>query len=144
MNQVTKRREIKIQKALDNQDWDTISKLLNQPYENSKRKDRANHVLYLNHINNSLEGNTYEFGDNIASSIYSPLESLLLKETQITVNKKLALLNKTDYAIIVGFYLEKKSYSQLSRETGLSDKTIKKRLTKVTIALKKSLKIHFM
>ncbi|ANQ64867.1 RNA polymerase sigma factor [Staphylococcus equorum] len=144
MNQVTERREIKIQNSLDNQDWDTISKLLNQPYENSKRKDRANHVLYLNHINNSLDGNVYEFGDNIASSIYSPLEALLLKETQIIVNKKLASLNKIDYIIIVGFYLDKKSYSQLSRETGLSDKTIKKRLTKCTIALKNSLKIHFM
>lgn len=144
MNQVSERREIKIQNALDNQDWYTISKLLNQPYENSKRKDRANHVLYLNHINNSLDGNIYEFGDNIAGSIYSPLESFLLKETQIIVNKKLASLNKIDFAIIVGFYLDKKSYSQLSRETGLSDKTIKKRLTKSTIALKKSLKIHFM
>ena len=63
----------------------------------------------------------------------------LLKERQIEVNKALSLLSKTDYEMIIGFYLDHKSYSQISREVGISDKTVKKRIIKVTTFLKQSL-----
>ena len=41
--------------------------------------------------------------------------------------------------MIIGFYLDHKSYSQISREVGISDKTVKKRIIKATTFLKQSL-----
>lgn len=139
MNQVKSKREANIQIAYKNGDWDTISKLLNQSYENARRKDRYYQVLSLNYPNINSQGQISELENFIASSTLTPIECLLLKERQIEVNKALSLLSKTDYEMIIGFYLDHKSYSQISREVGISDKTVKKRITKATTSLKQSL-----
>ena len=139
MNQVKSKREANIQIAYKNGDWDTISKLLNQSYENARRKDRYYQVLSLNYPNINSQGQISELENFIASSTLTPIECLLLKERQIEVNKALSLLSKTDYEMIIGFYLDHKSYSQISREVGISDKTVKKRITKATNFLKQSL-----
>ncbi|RQX29532.1 sigma-70 family RNA polymerase sigma factor [Staphylococcus warneri] len=139
MNQVESKREANIQIAYKNGNWDTISKLLNQSYENALRKDRYYQVLSLNYPNINLQGQTSELENFIASSTLTPIEYLLLKERQIEVNKALSLLSKTDYEMIIGFYLDHKSYSQISREVGISDKTVKKRIIKATTFLKQSL-----
>lgn len=139
MNQVKSKREANIQIAYKNGDWDTISKLLNQSYENARRKDRYYQVLSLNYPNINSQGQISELENFIASSTLTPIECLLLKERQIEVNKALSLLSKTDYEMIIGFYLDHKSYSQISREVGISDKTVKKRIIKVTTFLKQSL-----
>ena len=139
MNQVKSKREANIQIAYKNGDWDTISKLLNQSYENARRKDRYYQVLSLNYPNINSQGQISELENFIASSTLTPIECLLLKERQIEVNKALSLLSKTDYEIIIGFYLDHKSYSQISREVGISDKTVKKRIIKATTFLKQSL-----
>lgn len=139
MNQVESKREANIQIAYKNGNWDTISELLNQPYENTRRKDRYYQVLSLNYPNINSQGQISELENFIASSTLTPIECLLLKERQIEVNKVLSLLSKTDYEMIIGFYLDHKSYSQISREVGISDKTVKKRIIKVTTFLKQSL-----
>lgn len=139
MNQVENKREANIQIAYKNGHWDTISKLLNQSYENARRKDRYYQVLSLNYPNINSQGQITELENFIASSPLTPIECLLLKELQIEVNKALSLLSKTDYEMIIGFYLDHKSYSQISREVGISDKTVKKRITKATTFLKQSL-----
>lgn len=139
MNQVESKREANIQIAYKNGHWDTISKLLNQSYENARRKDRYYQVLSLNYPNINSQGQITELENFIASSPLTPIECLLLKELQIEVNKALSLLSKTDYEMIIGFYLDHKSYSQISREVGISDKTVKKRITKATTFLKQSL-----
>ncbi|BEJ47340.1 sigma-70 family RNA polymerase sigma factor [Staphylococcus epidermidis] len=139
MNQVKSKREANIQIAYKNGDWDTISKLLNQSYENARRKDRYYQVLSLNYPNINSQGQISELENFIASSTLTPIECLLLKERQIEVNKALSLLSKTDYEMIIGFYLDHKSYSQISREVGISDKTVKKRIIKATTFLKQSL-----
>lgn len=139
MNQVESKREANIQIAYKNGHWDTISKLLNQSYENARRKDRYYQVLSLNYPNINSQGQITELENFIASSTLTPIECLLLKELQIEVNKALSLLSKTDYEMIIGFYLDHKSYSQISREVGISDKTVKKRITKATNFLKQSL-----
>ena len=133
MNQVKSKREANIQIAYKNGDWDTISKLLNQSYENARRKDRYYQVLSLNYPNINSQGQISELENFIASSTLTPIECLLLKERQIEVNKALSLLSKTDYEMIIGFYLDHKSYSQIS------DKTVKKRIIKATTFLKQSL-----
>lgn len=139
MNQVKSKREANIQIAYKNGDWDTISKLLNQSYENARRKDRYYQVLSLNYPNINSQGQISELENFIASSTLTPIECLLLKERQIEVNKVLSLLSKTDYEMIIDFYLDHKSYSQISREVGISDKTVKKRIIKATTFLKQSL-----
>ncbi|MFI8628632.1 RNA polymerase sigma factor [Staphylococcus capitis] len=139
MNQVESKREANIQIAYKNGHWDTISKLLNQSYENARRKDRYYQVLSLNYPNINSQGQISELENFIASSTLTPIECLLLKERQIEVNKALSLLSKTDYEMIIGFYLDHKSYSQISREVGISDKTVKKRIIKSTTFLKQSL-----
>lgn len=139
MNQVKSKREANIQIAYKNGDWDTISKLLNQSYENARRKDRYYQVLSLNYPNINSQGQISELENFIASSTLTPIECLLLKERQIEVNKALSLLSKTDYEMIIGFYLDHKSYSQISREVGISDKTVKKRIIKATTFLKQFL-----
>lgn len=139
MNQVESKREANIQIAYKNGHWDTISKLLNQSYENARRKDRYYQVLSLNYPNINSQGQITELENFIASSTLTPIECLLLKELRIEVNKALSLLSKTDYEMIIGFYLDHKSYSQISREVGISDKTVKKRITKATNFLKQSL-----
>lgn len=139
MNQVESKREANIQIAYKNGHWDTISKLLDQSYENARRKDRYYQVLSLNYPNINSQGQITELENFIASSPLTPIECLLLKELQIEVNKALSLLSKTDYEMIIGFYLDHKSYSQISREVGISDKTVKKRITKATNFLKQSL-----
>ncbi|MBM6336697.1 sigma-70 family RNA polymerase sigma factor [Staphylococcus epidermidis] len=139
MNQVKSKREANIQIAYKNGDWDTISKLLNQSYENARRKDRYYQVLSLNYPNINSQGQISELENFIASSTLTPIECLLLKERQIEVNKALSLLSKTDYEMIIDFYLDHKSYSQISREVGISDKTVKKRIIKATTFLKQSL-----
>lgn len=139
MNQVESKREANIQIAYKNGHWDTISKLLNQSYENARRKDRYYQVLSLNYPNINSQGQISELENFIASSTLTPIECLLLKERQIEVNKALSLLSKTDYEMIIGFYLDHKSYSQISREVGISDKTVKKRIIKATTFLKQSL-----
>lgn len=139
MNQVESKREANIQIAYKNGNWDTISELLNQPYENTRRKDRYYQVLSLNYLNINSQGQISELENFIASSTLTPIECLLLKERQIEVNKALSLLSKTDYEMIIDFYLDHKSYSQISREVGISDKTVKKRIIKATTFLKQSL-----
>lgn len=139
MNQVESKREANIQIAYKNGNWDTISELLNQPYENARRKDRYYQVLSLNYPNINSQGQISELENFIASSTLTPIECLLLKERQIEVNKALSLLSKTDYEMIIDFYLDHKSYSQISREVGISDKTVKKRIIKSTTFLKQSL-----
>ena len=139
MNQVESKREANIQIAYKNGHWDTISKLLDHSYENARRKDRYYQVLSLNYPNINSQGQISELENFIASSTLTPIECLLLKERQIEVNKALSLLSKTDYEMIIDFYLDHKSYSQISREVGISDKTVKKRIIKATTFLKQSL-----
>lgn len=136
MNHVENRREINIQKAFDNNDWQTLLRLLNQPFENAQRKDRFYRVLSLNHSQLCSNGHHLELGDFIVSPSLTPLEHFLLKERQVQVKHVLSLLNEIDYNIITGFYLDHKNYSQLSKDVGISDKTVKKRLIQNTSFLK--------
>ena len=76
MNQVESKREANIQIAYKNGNWDTISELLNQPYENTRRKDRYYQVLSLNYPNINSQGQISELENFIASSTLTPIECL--------------------------------------------------------------------
>lgn len=139
MSKVTERRNTKIQEALAKQNWNKILQLLDQELENSLRKDRAYGTINLN-IPVSLDGRHTEFGDKISNRALDPLETLLDKEENTSLINALLSLAELDQQIIIGRYSDYKSFAQLARETGLSDKTVKKRLTSTTQHLKNMLK----
>ncbi|ARE22323.1 hypothetical protein FIB49_04580 [Lactococcus cremoris] len=138
-NTVEEKREDKIQAAAKAKNWNEVSKLLNQPFENAMRQDRGG-AKYNRPSNVSLnyvaKGATSEFGNSIPDKSLNPLEFLIQQEeigqsldTYSVVHTALNHFDKTHQIILLGRITDKahqKSWSQLARETGLSDKTVKK------------------
>lgn len=138
MSKVNEKRNCKIQEAANQQKWEEVSYLLDQPLENSLRRDRRNKTFSMN-ISVSTEGQHTEFSDCIAAPTSDPLEAWIAKEESTQLIEALLTLTKVEQEIVVGRYLEDKSFAQLARETGLSDKTVKKRLHAATQCLKNTL-----
>lgn len=127
MSKVNENRNQKIQDASRNNNWKEVSRLLDQPLENSLRKDRQYKTVSMNnHI--SQNGSSKEYGDNIADTNPNPLEHLIALESNKQLGEALSKLSEQERQIILGYYVCDKSYSQLAKEFGISDKTVKKRL----------------
>lgn len=133
---VEQRREEAIQRALLTDDWKKVDNLLNQPYENSCRKDRSYGLCSLD----SRSGDTGSLLDTIAD--YNDPLSLLIKKEEIAIIKNAIerLLSERDRKILYGVVLEGKSYSSLSKEFGLTDKTVKRHYERIIEILRKELK----
>lgn len=136
LTKVEQRREETIQRAKRTGDWDRVDKLLNQPFENLLRKDRSYGLR-------SLDSSSVDRGsllDTVADH-NSPL-SLLIKKEEIAIIKNAIerLLSERDRKILYGVVLEGKSYSSLSEEFGLSDKTVKRHYERIIEILRKELK----
>lgn len=138
MSKVIKKRNRKIKEAVYDKNWDLVSYLLDQAFENSLRKDRKYGTISLN-IPISSEGRSTELGDSIANSELNPLNQFLQKEENTRLIKALLALSELEQQIIVGRYLNEKSFTLLAQETGLSDKTVKKRLESATQQIKLAL-----
>ena len=132
---VEQRREEAIQRALLTDDWKKVDNLLNQPYENSCRKDRSYGLCSLD----SRSGDTGSVLDTIAD--YNDPLSLLIKKEEIAIIKNAIerLLSERDRKILYGVVLEGKSYSSLSKEFGLTDKTVKRHYERIIEILRKEL-----
>ena len=132
---VEQRREEAIQRALLTDDWKKVDNLLNQPYENSCRKDRSYGLCSLD----SRSGDTGSLLDTIAD--YNAPLSLLIKKEEIAIIKNAIerLLSERDRKILYGVVLEGKSYSSLSKEFGLTDKTVKRHYERIIEILRKEL-----
>ncbi len=65
------KNEIKIQEAASEQNWEKVSDLLNQPIENSLRKDRKYGIFSLNTVINTDK--CTEFGDSILNQLVTLL-----------------------------------------------------------------------
>ena len=130
---VEQRREEAIQRALLTDDWKKVDNLLNQPYENSCRKDRSYGLCSLD----SRSGDTGSLLDTIAD--YNDPLSLLIKKEEIAIIKNAIerLLSERDRKILYGVVLEGKSYSSLSKEFGLTDKTVKRHYERIIERIKK-------
>lgn len=133
-NKVDEKREEKIKQAVENNDWEEVSHLLNQPLANAERRDRAYGLLSLN--KNMGKGQPIEFGNFIPDKIMNPLDTLINREERPNVYDALQTLDDIDQQIIEDYVLENKSYSKIAKETGLSDKTVKKRLLLALKSLK--------
>lgn len=132
---VEERREEAIQRALLTDDWKKVDNLLNQPYENSCRKDRSYGLCSLD----SRSGDTGSLLDTIAD--YNDPLSLLIKKEEIAIIKDAIerLLSERDIKILFGVVFENKSFSHLT-EVGLSDKTVKRHYERIIEILRKELK----
>lgn len=136
LTKVEQRREETIQRAKRTGDWDRVDKLLNQPFENLLRKDRSYDLC-------SLDSSSVDRGsllDTVAD--YNDPLSLLIKKEEIAIIKNAIerLLSERDRKILYGVVLEGKSYSSLSEEFGLSDKTVKRHYERIIEILRKELK----
>ncbi len=136
LTKVEQRREETIQRAKRTGDWDRVDKLLNQPFENLLRKDRSYGLC-------SLDSSSVDRGsvlDTVAD--YNNPLSLLIKKEEIAIIKNAIerLLSERDRKILYGVVLEGKSYSSLSEEFGLSDKTVKRHYERIIEILRKELK----
>jgi RNA polymerase sigma factor, sigma-70 family len=135
LTKVEQRREEAINKAVLSGDWAKVDNLLNQPYENSCRKDRSYGLRSLD----SGSGDTDPLLDTIADN--SDALSLLIKKEEIAIIKNAIerLLSERDRKILYGVVLEGKSYSSLSKEFGLTDKTVKRHYERIIEILRKEL-----
>lgn len=127
MSKINEKRNQKIQDASRNNNWEEVSRLLDQPLENSLRKDRQYKTVSMNnHI--CYNGSSKEYGDNIADTDPNPLEHLIVQENNQQLEEALSKLSEQERQIILGYHVFNKSYSNLAKELGISDKTVKKRL----------------
>ena len=127
MSKINEKRNQKIQDASRNNNWEEVSRLLDQPLENSLRKDRQYKTVSMNnHI--GYNGSSKEYGDNIADTDPNPLEYLIVQENNQQLEEALSKLSEQERQIILGYHVFNKSYSNLAKELGISDKTVKKRL----------------
>ena len=132
---VEQRREEAIQRALLTDDWKKVDNLLNQPYENSCRKDRSYGLCSLD----SRSGDTGSLLDTIAD-YNDPLSLLIKKEEIAIINDAIkSLLSDRDREILFGVVFENKSFSQLAMEVGLSDKTVISHYERIKEILRKVL-----
>lgn len=136
LTKVEQRREEAIQRAVFSGDWAKVDNLLNQPYENSCRKDRSYGLRSLD----SGSGVTDPLLDTIAD--YSDALSLLIKKEEIAIiNDAIErLLSDRDKKILFGVVFENKSFSHLAKEVRLSDKTVKRHYERIIEILRKELK----
>ena len=135
LTKVEQRREEAIKKAKLSGDWDKVENLLNQSYENLCRKDRSHGLC-------SLDSSSIDKGsllDTIAD--YNDPLSLLIKKEEIAIISDTIerLLSDSDKKILCGVVFENKSFSQLAKEVGLSDKTVKKHYERIIDILRKKL-----
>ena len=108
---------------------------MNQPYENSCRKDRSYGLCSLD----SRSGDTGSLLDTIAD-YNDPLSLLIKKEEIAIINDAIkSLLSDRDREILFGVVFENKSFSHLAKEVGLSDKTVKRHYERIKEILRKEL-----
>ena len=135
LTKVEQRREEAIKRAALSGDWAKLDNLLNQPYENSCRKDRSYGLRSLD----SGSGDTDPLLDTIAD-YNDPLTLLIKQERTVFINDTIkSLLSDRDREILFGVVFENKSFSQLAKEVGLSDKTVKRHYERIIEILRKEL-----
>lgn len=136
LTKVEQRRKEAIRRAVLSGDWTKVDNLLNQPYENSCRKDRSHGLC-------SLDSSSIDKGSLLDTVVdYNDPLSLLIKKEEIAIIKDAIekILSDRDRKILYGVVLEGKSYSSLAKEFGLSDKTVKRHYERIIEILRKELK----
>lgn len=139
MNRVSERREQKIQQAVAQGNWEEVLHLLDQPFENSLRKDRYYQL-------GSIEFQVSEKSTlaDIELVDYDDAVNILARVEQIeAIDKLLATLDEIDQRIFELRAIEMESFRQISQEISLSDKTVKRRYEKTVGWLQQELTDFF-
>ena len=112
LTKVEQRRQKAIRRAVLSGDWTKVDNLLNQPYENSCRKDRSYGLC-------SLDSSSTDKGcllDTVAN-YNDPLSLLIKKEEIAIINDAIeSLLSDRDREILFGVVFDNKSFSHLAKE----------------------------
>ena len=135
LTNVEQRRKEAIRRAVLSGDWTKVDNLLNQPYENSCRKDRSYGLC-------SLDSSSIDKGSllDTVADYNDPLSLLIKKEEIAIINDAIeSLLSDRDREILFGVVFENKSFSHLAKEVGLSDKTVKRHYERIKEILRKEL-----
>lgn len=142
-NKVENKRNANITKAVKAGDWSSVDKLLNQPFENLKRKDRDHGLSSLN-AEVRTEGEPTEVMDLYADNTFNPIEELLAKERNKHLYNAISKLSEDDRYIFLAITLHGTSALQLTQETKhKSHKTVQSHYLKALEALKDELKNYF-
>lgn len=139
MNRVSERREQKIQQEVAQGNWEEVLHLLDQPFENSLRKDRYYQL-------GSIEFQVSEKSTlaDIELVDYDDAVNILARVELIeTIDKLLATLDEIDQRIFELRAIEMESFRQISKEVLLSDKTVKRRYEKAVEWLRQELTDFF-
>lgn len=118
-----------INKAIKTGNINEIRKILNRCVENQERNDRYRPVqktVYLDKTIKNNSGSSYTVGDIIYKSLVDKSETpetvLLRKELYLKLIKFLGVL---DFEIVILMAIDIRTYSEVAKELGLSDKTVK-------------------
>lgn len=141
MSKIEKKRNRHIEEAVANDNWNEVSHLLDQPMENSLRKDRHYGTLSMNN-KVSNKGEPKEHIDNTPDTNPDPLAQLIINEEKQQLEHAISRLSKQEQLLILGYYFDTKSYARLARELGISDKTVKKRLKSTLIKMRTTLHLE--
>ncbi|MBO1155957.1 sigma factor-like helix-turn-helix DNA-binding protein [Streptococcus thermophilus] len=139
MNRVSERREQKIQQAVAQGNWEEVLHLLDQPFENSLRKDRYYQL-------GSIEFQVSEKSTlaDIELVDYDDAVNILARVELIeAIYKLLATLDEIDQRIFELRAIEMESFRQISQEISLSDKIVKRRYEKTVGWLQQELTDFF-
>lgn len=143
MSKVEQRRSRKLIEAVENNNWGTVTRLLEQPFNNLERKERHYGVISLN-LTISNDGKDTEILDLYSDNTYNPIELLLIKERNELLIDALSKLSEDDLHILLEMTLNGTSALQLTKETSFkSHKTIIKHYEKSLEFLKEELGKYF-
>lgn len=112
---VFERREQKIEEAAKNNNWDEVSRLLQQEQSNAERRDRYHHKKSLEENISRNYGKQRERHEIVASSDLNPQEVLEKKETEQAVNKAKEILEPIDREIVEMVAEQGCSYKETAR-----------------------------
>lgn len=118
-----------INKAIKTGNINEIRKILNRCVENQERNDRYRPVRQAVSLDETIEnysGSSITVGDIIYKSLVDKSETpetvLLRKELYL---KLIEFLGVLDFEIVILRAIDIRTYSEVAKELGLSDKTVK-------------------
>lgn len=114
-NKVKERREAKIAKAVEAENWKEVDRLLQQEQNNAERRDRYHHKKSLEENISRNYGKQRERHEIVASSDLTPEEALSLKELTQDIQKAKEALTILDRKIVEMVAEQGCSYKETAR-----------------------------